>query len=208
VTMVAAELVMTRRLQPIKQRRGDRLTRGGAGRVQCGIGIRKGSRPVRQAAPSNPATWSLEIGEMDRRSHPQAAGFCPSCGGRRMAENVGGVSHLSRPPISLPSPAPRPLGVYLETQNTEMALKEAPPERFVLVTMAQFADNYISMRQGSLGMLALGNWKRNMAPPSILEFIITLIMRESIAFVSPSLRGSEHLGTKGCLSDFVLPQIS
>jgi hypothetical protein len=90
-----------------------------------------------------------------------------------MAENVGGVSHLSRPPISLPSPAPRPLGVYLETQNTEMALKEAPPERFV-----------------------------------ILEFIITLIMRESIAFVSPSLRGSEHLGTKGCLSDFVLPQIS
>jgi hypothetical protein len=47
------------RLQPIKQRRGDRLTRGGAGRVQCGIGIRKGSRRARQAAPSNPATWSI-----------------------------------------------------------------------------------------------------------------------------------------------------
>jgi hypothetical protein len=41
-----------------------------------------------------------------------------------------------------------------------------------------------------------------MAPPSIVEFLLTLIVREAVASVSPQLRGSVHLGTKGCLFDF------
>jgi len=53
-----------------------------------------------------------------------------------------------------------------------------------------------------MSVLALGNWKGSIAPPSLAEFIFTLIVRESIAFVSPSLSGSVHFGTKGCLCDF------
>ena len=43
-----------------------------------------------------------------------------------------------------------------------------------------------------------------MAPPTIVEFLLTLVVREAIAALSPSLRGSIHLGTKGCVCDFTL----
>src|SRR2546429_6754616 len=49
---------------------------------------------------------------------------------------------------------------------------------------------------------ALGNWERHMAPPSILEFIVVLLMRQAASFAVPSLSKSLHLGTKGCLFDF------
>ena len=41
-----------------------------------------------------------------------------------------------------------------------------------------------------------------MAPPSLLEAFVTLIMRQAVALVSPSLTDNIHLGTKGCLFDF------
>lgn len=81
-------------------------------------------------------------------------------------------------------------------------LKEEPPKSIIIVTMACFSDNYYSMRQDGISVLALGNWQRAMAPPSIAEFMLTLILRESVAAISTSLRGSVHLGTKGCLFDF------
>jgi len=90
----------------------------------------------------------------------------------------------------------------LEQENENYKLKEPPPERFVLITLARFSDDWISMRRGNMHVVALGNWKRVLAPPSILEFILTLTMRESLAFASRSLSGSFHLGTKGCLCDF------
>jgi hypothetical protein len=93
---------------------------------------------------------------------------------------------------------------YLDDEITRNKLRELPTNSFVLLTMARFSNNYLSLRENGLSVLALGNWNRWMAPPSILEFILTLIMRESVAFVSPSLRGSFHLGTKGCLFDFAL----
>ena len=76
------------------------------------------------------------------------------------------------------------------------------PETYILITMTKFSDGFYTMRQDRLSILALGNWKRTMAPPSILEFILTLVIRESVATISPSLRGSVHYGTKGCLFDF------
>src|SRR5438874_11993120 len=51
-------------------------------------------------------------------------------------------------------------------------------------------------------VLALGNWMRHMAPRSILEFIVVLLMRQAASFVVPALSKSLHLGTKGCLFDF------
>lgn len=41
-----------------------------------------------------------------------------------------------------------------------------------------------------------------MAPPSILEFIMVMLMRQAASFVTASLSKSVHLGTKGCLFDF------
>ncbi len=91
---------------------------------------------------------------------------------------------------------------YLGGLSERHRLREPPPGYFVAITTARFTDNYYSMREGDLSIIALGNWKRGMAPPSLLEFVLTLLVRESVAAASRSLRSSIHLGTKGCLFDF------
>lgn len=78
----------------------------------------------------------------------------------------------------------------------------AVPDKFILLTMARFNDGYYSVRVAGMTVLALGNWQRHLAPPSLLEFFVTLILRQAVSLVSPSLMGSVHLGTKGCLCDF------
>lgn len=91
---------------------------------------------------------------------------------------------------------------YLDNVIEGYELEEQSPQHFVIVTMACFSDNYYILRKDNVAIIALGNWKRSMAPPSILEFILTLLLRQSVSFVSPSLAKSVHLGTKGCLFDF------
>lgn len=41
-----------------------------------------------------------------------------------------------------------------------------------------------------------------MAPPSLVEFLLTLLLREVGATATPELAGSIHFGTRGCLFDF------
>jgi hypothetical protein len=91
---------------------------------------------------------------------------------------------------------------YLRGQAAYFGLQEGPPDYFVLISTATFTNNYYSLREGRLGIIALGNWKRFMAPPSLLEFVLTLLIRESVGAMSQSLRAPVHLGTKGCLFDF------
>jgi len=43
-----------------------------------------------------------------------------------------------------------------------------------------------------------------MAPPSLLEFVQMLLIREAVATLCPGLSGSVHLGHKGCLLDFTV----
>jgi hypothetical protein len=97
----------------------------------------------------------------------------------------------------------------LNEMNKEYGLQEDPPMNYLLITSTRFSDNYYSTRpEFSLtspyrfSILALGNWKSHMAPPSLAEFILTLTLRESVAFVSDTLCASVHLGTKGCIFDF------
>lgn len=91
---------------------------------------------------------------------------------------------------------------YVRQNVAGSSTQESPPNYFVLITLAKFNDHYYTTRRNDLSILALGNWKKWMAPPSILEFFLTLIVRESIAAISPSLHGSIHLGTKSCAMDF------
>lgn len=82
-------------------------------------------------------------------------------------------------------------------------LNETPPDYFILITMASFSDNHYAVRNKGLSILSLGNWQRVMAPPSLLEFITTLILQEFVAAVySPAPQSLFHFGTKGCLFDF------
>jgi hypothetical protein len=76
------------------------------------------------------------------------------------------------------------------------------PENFVLISLARFSDGHFGLKAGHVQVQALGNWERAMAPPSILEFIVVLLMRQAASFVAPLASKSLHLGTKGCLFDF------
>jgi hypothetical protein len=90
----------------------------------------------------------------------------------------------------------------LAAQIAESNLSEAPPDYFIVVSLARLTGEFYTTRRKNVSVLALGNWERAMAPPSILEFIVTLVVRESVASVSAALAGSVHLGTKGCVCDF------
>lgn len=95
--------------------------------------------------------------------------------------------------------------VQVEIDKYKIQDKSFPTGRLILITLSCFTKNYYNLREHGLSILALGNWKSWMAPPSIVEFILTLVLREAIISVSPTLQGSVHLGTKGCLCDFSAP---
>jgi hypothetical protein len=98
---------------------------------------------------------------------------------------------------------PSRFGVFLTELNNEYDMSDtAAPNYLIIVSLARFADNYYNLRRPGVSVIGLGNWKRFMAPPSIIEFIQTLIVRESIASICPTLRSSIHLGTRGCICDF------
>ena len=92
---------------------------------------------------------------------------------------------------------------YLRYQNYVMK-EERLPDNLVLVTTACFDDKYYSLREPGIAILAFGGWKSAMYPPSLIEIILAVILRQSVGLISPSLRPSVHLGTKGCLCDFTM----
>lgn len=91
---------------------------------------------------------------------------------------------------------------YLAQESGHFECAEPPPEQFVVISRSRLDDNYYSDRNGRGAVIALGNWKRYMAPPSLLEFVQVLLIREAVGAACPSLSRSVHLGTKGCLMDF------
>lgn len=129
--------------------------------------------------------------------------FLPINGDDAFAQSLSSKTKLDRNAIKNEMPAfLERHQQFLEYLNEGYNLKESLPDYYVLVSLAQFADNFYTTRRNQLSILALGNWQRFMSPPSLLEFILTLILREAVSSISPSLRGSIHLGTKGCLFDF------
>jgi hypothetical protein len=96
----------------------------------------------------------------------------------------------------------RDLRQDLSARCADYELSESVPDRYVIVSQCRFDDNYYSLRRGPCSVLALGNWRRYMAPPSLLEFVQVLLVREAVAALCTSLSGSVHLGNKGCLMDF------
>lgn len=90
----------------------------------------------------------------------------------------------------------------LDEEIAAFGLAPDRPDLYVIISTATFADNYYSMRRNKTSLIALGNWHDKMSPPSIFEFVVTLLMREAVARKVPGFTGSIHYGTKGCLFDF------
>jgi hypothetical protein len=86
-------------------------------------------------------------------------------------------------------------------------VREGTPGQYIVITQCRFTDEYYAMRVGQVAVIALGNWRRLMAPPSLLEFIQVLLVREAVSILCPSLKKPAHLGTKSCLMDLT-PHLS
>jgi hypothetical protein len=97
---------------------------------------------------------------------------------------------------------PDRLAAFLREQIDAFDIKAPPPSHFIIVSMASFDDLYYSCSEPGIGLVALGNWERTMAPPSLREFVVAIVMRRAAAYIAPSIDGSLHMGTKGCLFDF------
>lgn len=91
----------------------------------------------------------------------------------------------------------------IKKEQEEYGLQETSlPEGIAVITRARFSDDHYGLKEGKVQIQALGDWKRSMAPPSIFEFILTLLIRQAASFATESVSRSQHLGTKGCLFDF------
>jgi len=92
---------------------------------------------------------------------------------------------------------------YLENMRVSYKLQktEGLPEYYIFLNMIKFDDQYYLTGIPRVGVIALGNWERLMAPPTLLEFILTTIGIESVYLLDGG-EGLSHLGTKGCLFDF------
>lgn len=86
------------------------------------------------------------------------------------------------------------------------------PDEIVVITKARDFDEYFlrafdvrSVEGGTsrVSVLLFGNWKRKMAPPSIMEFISVLLVSEAMCRHSPTFKATRlHYGTRGCIGDF------
>jgi hypothetical protein len=81
-------------------------------------------------------------------------------------------------------------------------LPDEERQRVVVLSTARFADRFYVTRTPRLSVLALGDWERTMAPPSLTEFFLSLVISEAITHAVPALRKAGHYGTKGCKLDF------
>jgi hypothetical protein len=98
-------------------------------------------------------------------------------------------------PVRFKAALSKPISEY-KIQDTKL------PDYFVIVSGATFSDEFYIMRAPGISIIALGNWRRSMAPPSIFEFLQTLIVREAVASICPELRSPIHFTSKGCICDF------
>jgi hypothetical protein len=73
----------------------------------------------------------------------------------------------------------------------------------VFVSLATLDGHYYYIYEPEYSAIFLGDWNTKMAPPSILESLLTLIIREGIyALVPNTTAGLTHYATRGCVGDF------
>jgi len=90
---------------------------------------------------------------------------------------------------------------YLNDVAKVYDLSPTEPSEYIIISRATLADRYYMTGEDNVSIIALGYWDRLMAPPSLVESILSLILSCSF-YAIPALADVAHFGTKGCLFDF------
>jgi hypothetical protein len=76
------------------------------------------------------------------------------------------------------------------------------PDVIVIISKARFEDRHYLTGEGNWSIIALGDWDRVMAPPSVVECVLTLLVKVGVLAACKGNFPSYHHETKGCLFDF------
>ena len=80
-----------------------------------------------------------------------------------------------------------------------------PLGRVVFVSLATLDTHFYELYEAEYSAIFLGDWDSVMAPPSVLESLLSLIMMEGVyTFLGPTADRLSHFPTRGCLGDFNL----
>jgi hypothetical protein len=71
----------------------------------------------------------------------------------------------------------------------------------ILISMAKFQDRFYFSHLDKWVLLSLGHWEKYMAPPSVIEFILILLIEASVDFACGKII-KRHYCTKSCAFDF------
>ena len=76
------------------------------------------------------------------------------------------------------------------------------PEQIIVITGVTLSDYHYLIRVGSTSMLALGQWDKFMAPPSLAEFLQLLLLRAPYSALEGHVWNEIHLGCRACIFDY------
>ena len=84
----------------------------------------------------------------------------------------------------------------------DFGLLPEPDLPILILSTATFTDNYFLTGGDDWAIIALGNWKRHMAPPSIIEFFLSFAVKVAIDTACGDQFPHRHTTTRGCSFDF------
>ena len=70
---------------------------------------------------------------------------------------------------------------------------------WIVITETAMPEDFYGDISDNLTVFSISAWRREMAPPSVLEFILTLTQ---VGIVNYFAIGQSHVETRGCISDF------
>ena len=93
---------------------------------------------------------------------------------------------------------------FIEQQSAESARSYDLPvdhvDMFVILTSARLSDNFYLVGRNNWAVVALGGWHSEFAPPSIVEYYLSMVTVSAIDAASVNLE--RHFLTRGCSFDF------
>lgn len=88
-------------------------------------------------------------------------------------------------------------------QNVPLVFKARPEmgNKSIFITEVPLEGNFYSKHEGDVAVISIAGWNENIAPPSVVEFILRIVQRNAISFLwTPYMRS--HYATRGCIFDF------
>lgn len=93
------------------------------------------------------------------------------------------------------------LNQYIEESWSDAASPIKENVKWFVITEVPFEGNYYMFSTSTGTAISIANWSKDMAPPSLLEFILRQTQASIPAFLGVA---QNHYDTRGCIGDFTV----